>query len=78
MTCNIAHALQLFQPNNCGLGEFYIVLKQFSLFRFNVRRHQMLYCVRKDEINPKDLGLGKTQDEETENGAVASKGTYDP
>ena len=21
MTCNIAHALQLFQPNNCGLGE---------------------------------------------------------
>ena len=58
--------------------ESFIVLKQFSLFRFNVRRHQMLYCVRKDEINPKDLGLGKTQDEETENGAVASKGTYDP
>lgn len=58
--------------------ESFIVLKQFSLFRFNVRRHQMLYCVRKDEINPKDLGLGKTQDEETENGAVASKGTDDP
>ena len=58
--------------------ESFIVLKQFSLFRFNVRRHQMLYCVRKDEINPKDLGLGKTQDEETENGAVAFKGTDDP
>ena len=24
----------------------------------------MLYCVRKDEINPKDLGLGKLQEEE--------------
>ena len=43
-----------------------------------MRRHQMLYCVRKDEINPKDLGLGKAQDEETEDGTAASKGTYDP
>ena len=26
----------------------------------------MLYCVRKDEINPKDLGLGKVQEDDQE------------
>ena len=33
-----------------------------SVLRFNVRRHQMLYCVRKDQINPRDLGLGKMEE----------------
>ena len=33
------------------------------MFRFNVRRHQMLYCPKREEINPRDLGLGKTQGE---------------
>ena len=28
------------------------------IFRFNVRRHQMLYCPHKQEIDPRLLGLG--------------------
>ena len=36
--------------------------KIHCLSRFNVRRHQMLYCVRKDQIDPRDLGLGKMEE----------------
>ena len=36
------------------------------LFRFNVRRHQMLYCPHKDKIDPKELGLGKLQEDPEE------------
>ena len=35
--------------------------KEFTT-KFNVRRHQMLYCVRKELINPRDLGLGKMEE----------------
>lgn len=31
------------------------------VFRFNVRRHQMLYCPRKGEIDTRLLGLGPKQ-----------------
>ena len=40
---------------------------QTIIHRFNVRRHQMLYCVNKHQIDPKDLGLGRTLAEENEN-----------
>ena len=43
------------------------------MFRFNVRRHQMLYCVRKDEINPRDLGLGKVEENREELGLTEEK-----
>jgi len=36
--------------------------KEFTT-KFNVRRHQMLYCPHKDKIDPRELGLGKLQDD---------------
>jgi len=55
--------------NSKGRMKFFLCFfcgKEFTT-KFNVRRHQMLYCPRREEINPRDLGLGKTQGEaETE------------
>jgi len=42
--------------------------KEFTT-KFNVRRHQMLYCPHKDKIDPKELGLGKLQ-EDPEDGVL--------
>jgi len=51
--------------NSKGRMKFFLCFfcgKEFTT-KFNVRRHQMLYCPRREEINPRDLGLGKTQGE---------------
>jgi len=51
--------------NSKGRMKFFLCFfcgKEFTT-KFNVRRHQMLYCPKREEINPRDLGLGKTQGE---------------
>ncbi len=52
----ISHHLE---AKRWGRAKFFICLfcgKEFTT-KFNVRRHQMLYCPRKGEIDPRDLGL---------------------
>eukprot|EP00092_Neocalanus_flemingeri_P082581 GFUD01103452.1.p1 GENE.GFUD01103452.1~~GFUD01103452.1.p1 ORF type:complete len:103 (-),score=27.26 GFUD01103452.1:86-394(-) len=51
--------------------------KEFTT-KFNVRRHQMLYCIRKDEIDPRQLGLGKMHADPEQNPLPAKTGESDP
>lgn len=51
--------------------------KEFTT-KFNVRRHQMLYCPQKDKIDPRELGLGKMQDNLDDDVLPEVKGNRDP
>ena len=55
-----------------------VFLSSEFCFRFNVRRHQMLYCPQKDEIDPRELGLGKLQDEPEDDALVEAVGIEVP
>lgn len=55
-----------YRPTKRAKTKFFLCYycgKEFTT-KFNARRHQMLYCPRKDEINPKELGLGLAEMED--------------